>query len=44
MLDVQANAAAALQSVDFMAVEQEVGFDNPWALFDADLGAVPHAW
>ncbi len=40
VLDVQANAAAALQSVDFMAIAQEVGFENPWALFDAYLGAV----
>jgi glyoxylase-like metal-dependent hydrolase (beta-lactamase superfamily II) len=40
VLDVQANAAAALQTVDFMAIAQEVGFDHPWALFDAYLGAV----
>jgi hypothetical protein len=40
VLDVQANAAAALQSVDFMAIAQVVGFENPWTLFDAYLGAV----
>ena len=40
VLDLQANAAEALQSVDFMAIAQEVGFENPWALFDAYLGAV----
>jgi hypothetical protein len=27
-----------------MSVEQEVGFDNPWALIDADLEAVARAW
>jgi glyoxylase-like metal-dependent hydrolase (beta-lactamase superfamily II) len=34
VLDVKANAAEALQTVDFMAIAQQVGFDNPWALFD----------
>ena len=42
VLDLQANAAEALQSVDYMAIAQEVGFDNSWALFDAYLGAVAH--
>jgi glyoxylase-like metal-dependent hydrolase (beta-lactamase superfamily II) len=40
VLDVQANAAAALETVDFMAIAQQVGFENQWALFDAYLGAV----
>jgi glyoxylase-like metal-dependent hydrolase (beta-lactamase superfamily II) len=40
VLDVQANAAAALESVDFMAIAQEVGFENPWALFDVYFAAV----
>ena len=47
MLDVQATRPMPrqrLQSVDFMAVEQKVGFDNPWELIDADLGAVARAW
>ena len=38
--DVRANAATALQSVDFGAIAQQVGGDNPWALFDAYLAAV----
>jgi glyoxylase-like metal-dependent hydrolase (beta-lactamase superfamily II) len=40
ILDIEANAAQALQTVDFMAVAQEVGFANPWLLFDAYLDAV----
>lgn len=40
VLDVRANAAAALQTVDFAAIAQAVGFENPWALFDAYLGEV----
>ena len=40
ILDMQANAAKALQTVDFSAIAQEVGFANPWALFGAYLGAV----
>lgn len=43
VLDVQANAAEALQTVDFMAIAQQVGFENQWALFDAYLGAVARA-
>ncbi len=43
VLDVQANAAEALQTVDFGAIATEVGFENPWALFDAYLGAVAQA-
>jgi glyoxylase-like metal-dependent hydrolase (beta-lactamase superfamily II) len=40
MLDIQANAAQALQTVDFMAIGQEVGFENAWLLFDTYLDAV----
>ena len=40
ILDMQANAAQALQSVDFMAIAQETGFENPWLLFDTYLNAV----
>jgi glyoxylase-like metal-dependent hydrolase (beta-lactamase superfamily II) len=42
VLDVKKNAADALQTTDFMAIAQEVGFENQWALFDAYLGAVAH--
>lgn len=40
ILDMQANASKALQTVDFMAIAQEVGFGNPWVLFDTYLSAV----
>jgi glyoxylase-like metal-dependent hydrolase (beta-lactamase superfamily II) len=40
LLDVQANAAAALQTVDFSAIAQETGFENSWLLFDTYLDAV----
>ncbi len=40
VLDMQANAAKALQTVDFFAIAQDVGFVNPWALFDTYLGAL----
>ena len=40
VLDMQANAATALQTVDFSAIAQEIGFTNPWALFDSYLGTV----
>jgi hypothetical protein len=43
VLDVQTNAAEALEPVDFMAIAQEVGFENQWALFDTYLGAVAQA-
>jgi glyoxylase-like metal-dependent hydrolase (beta-lactamase superfamily II) len=43
VLDVKANAAQALQTVDFGAIAQRVGGGNPWALFDAYLGAVAQA-
>ena len=41
--DIQANAAAALKSVDFSAVAQKTGFDNPWLLFDTYLNTVAKA-
>ena len=40
ILDIQANAAKALQTVDFFAIAQEVGFENSWLLFDTYLDAV----
>ncbi len=40
ILDVQANAAKALQTVDFMAVAKNLGFSNPWNLFNTYLSAV----
>ena len=38
--DMMANAGTALQSVDFMSIAQEQGFENPWNLFDVYLDAV----
>ncbi len=38
--DIQTNAAMALQTVDLAAIAAEVGYDNPWALFDVYLDAV----
>ncbi len=43
VLDVQANAGQALQTVDFNAIAVEVGYENPWALFDVYLSAVAQA-
>lgn len=43
VLDIQANALEALQTVDFMAIAQEVGFENQWRLFDTYLNAVAQA-
>ena len=40
ILDIQANAGKALQSVDFNAIAAEVGFSNVWLLFDTYLNAV----
>jgi len=40
ILDVEANAAQALQTIDFMAIAAEVGFLNPWRLFDRYLDEV----
>ncbi len=31
--DIQENAALANQQADFMAIAQEVGFENPWLIF-----------
>lgn len=40
VMDMQANAATALQTVDFNAIAADVGFQNPWLLFDTYLNAV----
>jgi len=40
MLDIQNNAAQALQTVDFFTIAQETGFENKWLLFDTYLNAV----
>ncbi len=40
VLDVQANAREALATVDFGAIAQAVGTDNPWALTDTYLDTV----
>lgn len=40
VLDMQANAAKALQTVDFMAVAEKTGFENPWLLFGTYLDDV----
>ena len=40
ILDVQANAIQALQTVDFFGIAQETGFENSWLLFDTYLDAV----
>lgn len=40
IMDIQANSVKALQSVDFTAIAEEVGFENPWHLFDTYLNAV----
>ena len=40
IMDVQTNAAAALQSVDFSAIAQQTGFENQWLLFDTYLDSV----
>jgi len=38
--DLQANSAQAFQTVDFFAVAEEVGFENPYLLFDVYLDRV----
>ncbi len=38
--DLQANAAQALQTVDFFGIAQQTGFQNAWLLFDTYLDAV----
>jgi len=40
VLDMQANAAQALQTVDFFAIAGQVGFGNAWLLFDTYLDEV----
>ena len=40
MTDIRSNALTALQSVDFMAVAQETGYENPWVLFDTYLNRI----
>ena len=39
-LDIQANAATALHTVDYNAIAQKLGYSNPWNLFDTYLSAV----
>lgn len=34
ILDIEQEAAAALQAVDFVEIGQETGFENSWLLFD----------
>jgi len=41
--DVRANAGKALQTVDFMAIAKDTGFDNSWLLIDRYLDAVAQA-
>jgi glyoxylase-like metal-dependent hydrolase (beta-lactamase superfamily II) len=41
--DVRTNAGKALQTVDFMAIAKETGFENSWLLFDRYLSAVAKA-
>lgn len=41
--DMQAAAASALQTVDFMAIAADVGFENTWLLFDTYLLALEDA-
>ena len=40
LLEMQANAAQALQTIDFSAIVEQTGFENLWLLFDTYLGAV----
>ena len=40
LLEMQANAAQALQTIDFSAIAEQTGFENLWLLFDTYLGAV----
>ncbi|MGQ0568267.1 MAG: MBL fold metallo-hydrolase [Armatimonadota bacterium] len=41
--DLRRNAARALQTVDFMAVAKETGFENTWLLIDRYFAAVAKA-
>lgn len=38
--DLKANSETAIESVDFQAIAQELGTDNPWELFDTYLDAL----
>jgi glyoxylase-like metal-dependent hydrolase (beta-lactamase superfamily II) len=38
--DVRANAGNALQTVNFMTIAQETGFENQWLLFNTYIDAV----
>ena len=40
ILDIQANSAQALSTVDFMAIAAQTGFENTWLLFGTYLEAV----
>jgi glyoxylase-like metal-dependent hydrolase (beta-lactamase superfamily II) len=40
ILDIERNAARALQTVEIMPIAEETGFENPWLLFDRYLDAV----
>ncbi len=40
VLDMRANAAQALQTVDFFSIDQQTGFENLWLLLDTYLDAV----
>ncbi|PCI28154.1 MAG: MBL fold metallo-hydrolase [SAR324 cluster bacterium] len=40
ILDIQTNAAKAMQIVDFNAIAKKVGYSNIWLLFDTYLNAV----
>ncbi len=40
MQDIQSNVLAALQSVDYAAIAQEVGFEHPWEVFRVYLDEV----
>ncbi len=41
--DLRANGKKALQTVDFMTIAKETGFENQWLLFDRYLNAVAKA-
>lgn len=40
LADLRANALMALQTVNFGAIAQQVGYENPWLLFSTYLSAV----
>jgi glyoxylase-like metal-dependent hydrolase (beta-lactamase superfamily II) len=43
IMDIRANAAEALQTVDFFAIAQQTGFENPWLLFDTYFNTLAEA-